>query len=263
MRAATAVAAVAVATVVAGVVGGCGGGSKPAASVSPNPATAELMSLASASTTTTFTATYAAKLVDGKSGVIAVYVDSPTRYRVDVTLDKLTASLYGTAQGAIACSIAAGVTPVCYLAALPGQPIPAVAEAGVERVFLKDLPTLASLPPSFTVTAKDPIALAGKLPAAKCFAVTSQRGTNLFTSGLLDDIDLGTYCLAENSPPRRLEFASGSLDLVSVGGVPTAAQLTPPAAPQPLPSPTATPSSTGTTAPPLGLLSSASPAGSN
>lgn len=259
MRAATAVAAVAVATVIAGVLSGCGGGSKPAASTSANPATGELMSLASASTTAKFTATYGAKLVNGKSAVIAVYVDSATNYRVDVTQDNLTASLYGTAQGAIACSVAPGVTPVCYLAAAPGQPIPAVAEAGVERVFLKDLPTLATLSPTFTVTAKDPIAASATLPAAKCFAVTSHRGTNVFTSGLLDDIDLGTYCLTANSPPRRLEFASGSLDLVSVGGVPTAEQLTPPAPAVPLPSPTASPS-TSATAPPLGLLSSASPA---
>lgn len=255
MRAATAFGVVA-ALLTAGTMSACGGGtgsgSNPATSTSPPSAAAlELQKLAGGDRGNPFTAIYTATH-DTLVATATVYFRDATNYRVDFTQGTLTAAQFGTPDGTVACSIASGVTPVCGLLAGPGKPLPS--DIGIERVFTRDLPALAGSPGAFTVTPKDGLAATTSLAAAQCFAITATRGEKLFVSGLLDDVDLGTYCLGPSGPPRQLEFASGSLVLQSVGPAPTDAQLTPPAPAPPLPTPTATPS--GTPSAPLGLLGS-------
>lgn len=234
--------------------GGTAGTGRTTPTPSPlSPDAAQLKALAATSRDSLFSATYAAT-AGARTAQVAVFLASATRYRVDFTEGGITASLYGTAAGSVACSIAPGVAPVCFLVGAPGKAVPARYDAGVEQVFTRDLPGLSASPGAFTVQEQNAEPAAGALPAARCFVVSGRQHGMPLTSGQLADVDLGTYCLSASGPPRSLTFASGSLTLTSVGAAPTPAQLTPPATPRPLPttSPTVSPSASPTT--PFGVL---------
>ncbi|HVV30924.1 MAG TPA: hypothetical protein VHC41_08590 [Mycobacteriales bacterium] len=223
--------------------GGSGGSAAPPPSPSLSPAAQQLSQLAAASRDSLFTARYAAVSNAGRKATVTVWVRSADRYRVDVAENGVTAALYGTAAGAVACTWQSGQKPACFLVAKPGKPIPSQFDAGVQRVFTRDLPLLAANPQSFVITEKQPVAATAKLAAARCFTITAGSGSAPLTSGLVDDVDLGSYCLSSSGPPRSLTFASGTLTLVAVGGAPAASTLKLPATPQPLPaSASATPS---------------------
>jgi len=257
MRAAKAATPLVVTLGILAAVTSCGGGSGSSSkSPTPSPAALELQQRAAASRDSQFTATYGAT-AGTQTATISVWFRNASTYRVDIVQNGITASFFGTPTGTVACSIAAGLAPACFLVAETGKPIPAAYDAGVERVFTRDLPALATSVQAFSVAPKESIDVQGALPAARCYAIAAQRGSNLFTSGLLDDVDLGTYCLSDSGPPRRLDFTSGSLTLQTAGPAPSDADLTPPAAATPLPSPSTSPSASPS--PPFGLLGSAAP----
>lgn len=179
-----------------------------------------------------FTGTYA---VSGTAATVRVWV-TPTAYRVEVAQGTSTAALYGSASGTVACPENAGMPTVCYTVAGPGKAVPTAFDAGIERVFTRDLPALAAAAPGFTVTEEQPApALAASSPGVRCFTVTQQPGGTVLTSGLVPLIDAGTYCLSPDGLPVQLGFTSGTLTLVSHGEAPPPVALRVPAPPQALP----------------------------
>lgn len=187
-----------------------------------------------------FTGTYASV-----RATFRVYV-TPTAYRVDVIEAGRTSSLYGgAARPAVACS----GSSVCYTVAAAGHPVPTAFDAGIERIFSRDLPTLAATTGGFGVSESMPAAgVLAVAPTARCFAVTHAGLAQPALQPLVAQTDVGTYCLDGSGLPVALTFPTGTLTLTGHGGAPTAAELTPPAAPRPLPAgvlPTAVPTSAG------------------
>lgn len=179
-----------------------------------------------------FTGTYA---VSGTAATVRVWV-TPAAYRVEVAQGTSTAALYGSATGTVACPEHDGVPTVCYTVAGPGKAVPTAFDAGIERVFTRDLPALAAGAPGFTVAEEQPApALAATTPGLRCFTVTQQPDGPVLTSGLMPLIDAGTYCLSPDGLPAQLQFTSGTLTLVDHGGAPPAVALKVPATPQALP----------------------------
>lgn len=186
---------------------------------------------------------------------VRVYV-TPSAYRVDVAEKASIASLYGgAAKPTVACTLASGKATICYTAAAPGAAVPTAFDAGVQRVFTSDLPTLAQARADVDVTEKrPPAAVLATAPSARCFVVA--------VASPKPRIDAGTYCLDLAGLPLQLVFPSGTLTLASRGATPTTAQLTPPVAPRPLPPGVSTSPSPSTsapvvlpTAPPSGVIS--------
>lgn len=167
--------------------------------------------------------------VGGRKAVVRVYVRGAS-YRVEVVENGQTAALYGSRKGTTACPLKAGHKPVCFAVARAGAPVPAQFDAGVERVFTQDLPTLAAHADRFTVAEKPAVG------TARCFAVSNPTQGATGAPASTPTVDAGTYCLDPAGRPVRLTFTSGTLTLHSSGPAPTAAQLVPPASPRPLPS---------------------------
>lgn len=257
-------ASIAAALALVALVTACGGGGSkgaapvPSTSTSPAPlsqAAQDLQGYAAASRDNQFVAFYAAETTGKNTAGVGVWVQSASRYRVDVQQGPVTASLYATAQGSVACTKAAGQVPACFLVATPGAPIPTQFDAGVQRIFTRDLPQLAADPGAFDVSETTPLPAAAGLDAAHCFVIKSVDTNSPLTDSLVADVDLGTYCLSESGPPRRLTFGSGTLTLVKALGRPTAAEFVPPAPARPLPA------SASSSAPTTTPLISSSPAG--
>lgn len=177
-----------------------------------------------------FTGSYAVSDVADTAATVRVWV-TPGAYRVEVAEGARTAALYGSATGTAACPEQTGQPTVCYAVAAAGKPIPAAFDAGVERVFTRDLPTLAKEAAAFPVTEQTPSAAVRALaPDARCFAVVSAPvapGTST--------VDAGTYCLTAAGLPVQLRFVSGTLTLTEHGAAPTPAQLDVPVTPTALP----------------------------
>ncbi|HEY5335261.1 MAG TPA: hypothetical protein VIJ71_04485, partial [Mycobacteriales bacterium] len=129
-----------------------------------------------------------------------------------------------------------GMPTVCYAVAGAGKAVPTAFDAGIERVFTRDLPALAAGAPGFTVTEEQPgSAVAAVATGVRCFTVTQQPGGTVLTSTLLPLVDAGTYCLSPDGLPVQLRFASGTLTLISHGAAPLAVALEAPATPQAVP----------------------------
>lgn len=213
-------------------------GAAPTPSPTPlSPAARDLQRYAAASRDSQFVATYAAQTTGNRTATVGVYVVSTQQYRIDVREGKVTTSLYATSRGAIVCSVATGQVPACFLVAKPGVPIPTQFDAGVQRIFTRDLPGLAADPRAFTITETAALPATATLPAARCFAITSTDPQDARAHPLVADVDLGTYCLSTAGPPRRLTFSSGTLTLTRTSGKPTPADFRLPARVQPLPTP--------------------------
>lgn len=229
-------AAVTVTTAVAASAG-CGAKAQPKASPSNQPTTSatsgpaamSLQQRAAAAASLDFSGTYA---VSTGAARVRVYV-TPAAYRVDVAEKADTASLYGGAnRPSVACTIATGMPTVCYTVAAPGAAVPTAFDAGVQRVFTRDLPALASNAAGFGITEQRPsAAVLAAAPSARCFVVTHTGSA----TPAVEQTDAGTYCLDLAGLPVQLVFPSGKLTLASRGAAPTTAQLTPPVAPRPLP----------------------------
>lgn len=177
-----------------------------------------------------FTGTYAVSDVADTAATVRVWV-TPGAYRVEVAEGARTAALYGSATGTAACPEQAGQPTVCYAVAAAGKPVPAAFDAGVERVFTRDLATLAKDAAAFPVTEQAPSAAVRALaPDARCFTVVSAPvGPGTST------VDAGTYCLTADGLPVQLRFVSGTLTLTHHGAAPTPAELSVPVAPTALP----------------------------
>lgn len=205
-----------------------------------------------------FTGTYSSA-----RATFRVYV-KPTAYRVDVIEAGATSALYGgTTRPAVACS----GTTVCYAVAAAGQPVPTAFDAGIQRIFSRDLPTLAATAGGFEVTeSMPPAAVLVAAPTARCFAVTRAGLAQPALQPLVAQTDVGTYCLDATGLPVALTFPTGTLTLTADGGAPTVAELTPPAVARALPPgvlPTAGPSGPAPvilpTSNPTGALTAISP----
>jgi hypothetical protein len=252
MRAAR-TASVAAALALVALVTACGGGSSKQAAPSSTPtspaplskAAQDLQRYAAASRDSQFVAVYAAETTGKNAATVGVWVQSASSYRVDVQQGAVTASLFATPQGSIACTRAAGQVPACFLVAKPGAAIPTQFDAGVQRIFTRDLPQLAADPSAFDVSETTALPATKGLAAAQCFAIKAVDTNSPLTNSLVADVDLGTYCLSMSGPPRKLTFGSGTLTLSQMLGRPTAAQFVPPAAARPLPA-TASPPATTT-----------------
>lgn len=244
--------------VVAGlaVTTGCGAKAPPktapASSPGPGPAAAALQMRAAAAGKLAFSGTYA---VSSGAASVRVFV-TPSAYRVDVVEKASLASLYGgTGKPTVACTVASGKTAICYTAAAAGASVPTAFDAGVQRVFTRDLPTLAQASADVGVTEeRPPAAVLAIAPSTRCFVVAA--------AGTAPQTDGGTYCLDLTGLPVRLVFPSGTLTLASRGATPTTAQLTAPVVPRPLPPEVSTspsPSTSGPaelpTTPPSGIVS--------
>jgi hypothetical protein len=222
----------------------CGGGSAAAPPSSPtsdaplSQTARDLQQYAAASRDSQFVASYTAQLAGKRTAAVGVFLQSATRYRIDVREGTTTTSLYSTARGSSVCTVATGKAPVCFLVAKPGQPIPAQFDAGVQRIFTRDLPQLAANPRAFSITEDTALPAAPGLAAARCFAIKATTTDSALAAG----VDLGTYCLSMSGPPRALTFVSGTLSLTKNAGKPTAANFVLPAAARALPS-TPTPTS--------------------
>ncbi|MGH3744132.1 MAG: hypothetical protein ACRDTP_04655, partial [Mycobacteriales bacterium] len=70
---------------------------------------------------------------------------------------------------------------------------------------------------------------------ARCFTVARDPGMPALTGGLTSFVDPGTYCLSTDGLPVQLQFASGTLTLVSHGSAPQPVALRVPVPPRALP----------------------------
>lgn len=248
----------------AGALAGCGGSATnatpsatPSGTPTPSAAAQALSRLATASRDSNFSGQYLARANNGRTATVRVFLRDPSTFRIDVVEGAVTAQLFGTARGTIACNQMPKVKPACYLVAAPGAAIPNQFNAGLQRVFSIDVPQLAKSTAAFTVAEGKALAAHAKLPAARCFSVTGGTGGQPITAGLVADVDLGTYCLGTSGPPRVLRFTSGTLTLTVVGPPPSAKQLTLPAPVRPLPTSTSkAPSPTVRNTPPVSGLPS-------
>jgi hypothetical protein len=243
---------------VVAVLAGCGGGHPKAvppptttSALPLSPIAQDLQRYAEGSRDSQFVATYVAQTTGKQAATVGVYLQSATHYRVDVRQGTVTASLYATAQGSIACTRATGQVPACFLVAKPGRAIPTQFDAGVQRIFTRDLPRLAADPQAFDVTETAALPAAKGLAAARCFVVNAQPDNSALENSLVSDVDLGTYCLSESGAPRKLTFTSGTLTLSTELGAPAAAAFTLPAPVRPLPATSSTPPPTTTSATPV------------
>lgn len=201
----------------------------PPPSPAPDPAATALAQRAAASLGSVLQAAYAARTRDGQVATLTVYLGGRDRYRVDVVQDGATASLYGTPAGTVACTVHPGSPTTCFLVAAPGKPVPARFDAGLQRVFIADLPALALHADAFVIRPDPDLPAAGTLPAARCFTLTGVRPDGPPAGQeVAGGVDLGTYCLTAGGLPRQLTFTSGTLTLGAVGAAPTGTQLTPP-----------------------------------
>jgi hypothetical protein len=231
-------------TIVAGVVGlglavaGCGTSARAVVTTGPGPAALALQQRAEQAGRLSFTGTYSVADRAGTHANVRVYV-SPSAYRVDIVEADDTASLFGgPQQRSVACTTGTGATrgTACYVVAAAGAAVPAAFDAGVQRVFSRDLPTLATTTAGFgVIEQRPPAAVTALSPTSRCFVVSHVGSAQPVLQPLVAQVDDGTYCLASGGLPEQLVFASGTLTLTAHGPAPTRAQLSPPATPQPLP----------------------------
>lgn len=226
--------------------GGSGSGTPPGAATSPPPSAtssagasttptatpapaAQLAALAARAGRATYTARY--RLLDAAAGGAAVAVYRGARaLRVDIARGGAVAVLLITPSGSYACRTAVA-RPTCFSVAGAGRPLPAVFDAGLQRVFSGYLAALAGDAGAYTVARAGTTPAGAGVPAGRCFSV---RGG---ATAPAPRAAPGTYCLADDGTVTAARFPSGSLRLLRVdAGPPRPAALRPPARPTPLPS---------------------------
>jgi hypothetical protein len=213
---------------------GCG--AHHAAVAKPNPAAVALHERSAAAAQGRFTAVYALDSTkDAELATVRVYV-LPTAFRVDVVEKTATASLYGgTDRQTDACTVASGIPTICYDVAAAGAPIPPAFDAGVQRVFQRDLPTFARTTDGLLIRLAGADATLTGSPGAQCYTVERGTGAQPSLQTAIAQIDNGTYCLTPGGLLTGFVSSSGHLVLSSHGAAPTAAELKVPATPQKLP----------------------------
>jgi hypothetical protein len=200
-------------------------GATPPASVSATPTAsspgAALAGLA-AKAPATMSATY--DLKSAVSGTAGVRIDVvPAGYRVSVTRAGRTATLI-VRRGGASTSCSAGK---CFTVATGGNGVPNAFDPQVQHAITDYLPIFAASPDELTV-GKSTFKATGS-----CFDV-KPSGTGP------TPVVAGTYCLDAAGHVTAVDYPTGLLTLVSVNADPTAAVLTPPATPAPIPTATTT-----------------------
>jgi hypothetical protein len=179
----------------------------------------------------------------GTSGLIRIR-QLPPQYRIDVTA-KSTASFFSLTNSVVSCTEKNKKTS-CFLVAKPGEPVPALFDPGVQRLFRDAVEELAANPNDYSVTtvaepspepSPDPNTL--PLPHGECFAVTRASTPSPDDGGGFEN---GTYCFAEEGLATYIEVASGTLTLRTLRPTPKADAFKPPATVQKLPELSPTPS---------------------
>jgi hypothetical protein len=191
-------------------------------------AQARLAVLAQATANSVYDATYRfVQKPRNATGIIRIR-QQPPRYRIDITATD-SASFFALPTGTVSCSQKVKnkkTTKTCFLVAKPGEPVPALFDPGVQRLFRDAVEDLAAHPTDYTVSTVTPSrtpsavtpsasASAGPLPAGECFLVTRAADT-LAAEGFED----GTYCFAESGVATSIAVASGTLTLTALGGAP-------------------------------------------
>lgn len=227
--------ATAVAVVLAGAgLAGCSGTSTPKPAPSTTSATptltpaAALAALAAQGVQARYSATYRVATVPAtKPTVIRVY-RLPPSLRVDVVSAGTVASLILNSRGAFSCS-ASGKARTCFTVAGPGKPVPALFDAGLQRVFSTYLQQLATHADRYDVSAVGTTPASGTIPAGTCYAVTARP------SSPAPQVATGRYCLADTGVVTEVRYKSGTLRLELLGNAPAASAVQPYARPTPIP----------------------------
>ena len=170
-----------------------------------------------------FTATY---LLDSRTRLDATVriLHSGRLWRIDVDQGVTASRLLLGPDGAIACRVAPANDSgsACLLVAQFRQPLPALFDPGIQRIFTTTLRALATAK-QLNVNELSALPASGQLKPAPCYRVSGAG------------IESGEYCLTDDGVLRRINFASGMLDLRAYGGPPPVEAFVPPATPTPLP----------------------------
>jgi hypothetical protein len=216
----------------------CSGGSgKATPSSTPTPSStsptqspsATAAALAAKGANASYSATY--RLVGGGASAKPTEVRIfrlPRMLRVDVVSGGTTASLIQNPKGAYSCS-ARGKARTCFFVAKPGQPVPPLFDAGLQRVFSTYLLQLGTNADKYDVTSSGTTEASGSLPAGTCFEVKARPDSPA------PKVADGTYCLADSGLLTKVTYPSGTLSLVSLTGPPTTSVIQPYSSPTPIP----------------------------
>lgn len=204
-----------------------------------NPADAKaLAGFAAKSATASYDATYSFSAARAK-GVLRI-VASPPLFRVDITSGSRLAQFFQIDAGTVSCAKSQDKPVVCALVAGPGEKVPDVFDPRVQRLFTDGLEALAKDPGGYAISAKPdaPSSTAG-VPVGRCFAVVRLADLQPVSPGAVTapgkGFETGGYCFDPKSAVlTSVSVATGDLALTKAPAVPTAADFTPPATPQPL-----------------------------
>jgi hypothetical protein len=184
-------------------------------------ARARLSVLARATANAVYDATYVVtyrvpQATQDSKGSIRI-VQKPPRYRIDI-IGRDVASYYVGATGIVSCSIKGPKrTKRCFLVAHNGEPVPALFDPGVQRLFRDVVEDLAAHPTDYNVVAVPRPTPSGKqVGSSECFTVVRNASPSATRTGFED----GTYCLAERGYATYIDVESGTLLLSRFGPPP-------------------------------------------
>jgi hypothetical protein len=211
----------------------------------PVDARARLSVLAQAAANGTYDAQFSfVQRASGKTGTIRIR-QAPPRYRIDIVSKDAKASYFLLTTGVVACSHKPH-KDACFLAARPGEPVPALFDPGIQRLFRDAVQELAKNPDDYAVTQVSPTpsvtptpSASGDLPTGECFDV--RRLSSSPPPGGTPPLEDGTYCFAEQGLPTSIDVASGTMTLTALGPPPNDKAFQPFAKVQQLPALTPTP----------------------
>lgn len=172
-------------------------------------------------------------------GILRIVADPP-QFRVDITSAGRLAQFFQIGLGTVSCAKSQDKPVVCALVAKPGEKVPDVFDPRVQRLFTDGLDALAKNPDGYSVSAlPDMIGAAAGVPAGKCFHVSRLADLATVSPGMVTDpgrgFETGDYCFDPASAVlTSVRVATGTLTLRKAPAVPTDADFTPPATPQPL-----------------------------
>jgi hypothetical protein len=216
----------------------------PGPSVGAEDARARLAVLANATAVGEYDATYRfVQQGTNAKGTIRIR-QRPPYYRIDIATKDI-ASFFSLHSGTVSCS-RKGKKKTCFLVARPGEPVPALFDPGVQRLFRDAVIDLAANPDQYVVTrvpaspspsvpgsvsasasgstsasaspSASPSTAAG-VPDGECFLVNRPRATASSATKRIG-FENGTYCFSVAGVATRIEVASGSLTLIDTGRVP-------------------------------------------
>jgi hypothetical protein len=224
----------AVLAVAAGALAGCDSGHdtapSPSSASASDAALAQLRHQAELAADKSYTATYRAEGSDPpSSGTIEVY-RTPTQARLDIKESATTERLVVGPDGTFLCRLAGASSTPCVTLAGPGQPLPTHLDLQLQVRHLfttapADIARGLESGGGFSVRPAPARSAQDGLPAASCFAIAAAPAS----SGIAP----GTYCY-HDGVLTGVQFRTGSLDLVKLGGPPPPGSFTLPASPVPL-----------------------------